>query len=195
MKLRNMMWMGAVMVLVSILVVGCSSGNKEVDHSEMDHSKMDHSMMDHSMMDHSSSGEIPEGLIVAEKPKFPVGTEAVITAGDDHMPGMKGAVATIVGAYQTNVYAVTYTPTTGGEPVKNHKWVIQEEIQNTGKASFQVGDEVILDADHMKGMKGATAKMESAQNTNVYMIDFKTTDTGEEVKNHKWVTEDELTFR
>ncbi len=108
---------------------------------------------------------------------------------------MKGAVANIAGAFQTNVYAVTYTPTTGGSPVKNHKWVIQEEIQNAGNEAFQVGDEVILEADHMKGMKGATATIESVQFTNVYMIDFQTTDTGDEVKNHKWVIEDELTVR
>jgi hypothetical protein len=144
-------------------------------------------------------GSFPNGSLddgpFAANPKFPIGEQAEITAGDDHRPGMKGAVANIAGAFQTNVYAVTYTPTTGGSPVKNHKWVIQEEIQNAGNEAFQVGDEVILEADHMKGMKGATATIESVQFTNVYMIDFQTTDTGDEVKNHKWVIEDELTVR
>ncbi|MBB6023576.1 hypothetical protein HNR77_004677 [Paenibacillus sp. JGP012] len=42
---------------------------------------------------------------------------------------MKGATANIVGAYDTNVYSVSYTPTTGGEPVKNHKWVIGSELK------------------------------------------------------------------
>jgi len=33
--------------------------------------------------------------------------------------------------------------------------------------------------------------IESAEETTVYMLDFTTT-TGEEVENHKWVTESEL---
>ncbi len=188
--MKKILWVSWMVFVLASITLGCTSGNNEENHSDMDHSQMDH-----SMMDHSSSGEIPEGLKKAANPKFPIGEQAEITAGDDHMPGMKGAVATIVGAFQTNVYAVTYTPTTGGSPVKNHKWVIQEEIQNAGNEALQVGDEVILEADHMKGMKGATATIESVQFTNVYMIDFQTTDTGDEVKNHKWVTEDELTVR
>ena len=40
-------------------------------------------------------------------------------------------------------------------------------------------------------MDGATAVIESAVDTTVYMIDFTTT-TGEEVENHKWVIESEL---
>lgn len=48
----------------------------------------------------------------------------------EHMPGMKGATATIDSAERTTVYMVTYTPTTGGEPVKNHKWLVENEIQN-----------------------------------------------------------------
>ncbi|PET71278.1 hypothetical protein CN514_07580 [Bacillus sp. AFS001701] len=44
----------------------------------------------------------------------------------------------------------------------------------------------------MEGMKGAKATIYSAERTTVYMIDFKPTDGGETVKNHKWVTELEL---
>ena len=44
----------------------------------------------------------------------------------------------------------------------------------------------------MEGMNGATATIESVEDTTVYMIDFEPT-TGEDmVRNHKWVTEDEL---
>ena len=50
----------------------------------------------------------------------------------DHMQGMNGAEATIVGSYSTTVYAVTYTPTTGGGKVSNHKWVIHEELKELG---------------------------------------------------------------
>lgn len=49
-----------------------------------------------------------------------------------------------------------------------------------------------LEADHMEGMKGATAEIVSSEQTTVYMIDYKPTTGGEEVKNHKWVTENEL---
>lgn len=137
----------------------------------------------------SSSGEVPEGLKAAENPTYKIGSEAIILA--DHMPGMKGAVATIAGAFDTIAYSVTYYPTTGGEPVKDHKWVIHEEIQNAGEAPLSPGTEVILEADHMKGMKGAKAVIESAVDTTVYMLDFTTT-AGEKVENHKWVVESEL---
>jgi len=146
--------------------------------------------MDHSAMNHTSSGEVPEGLKEAENPKFPVGSHPIIQA--DHMPGMKGAEATIVGAYDTTVYTVTYTPTTGGEPVTNHKWVIHEELEGVGKEPLEPGAKVTLNADHMPGMKGAAATIDSAEHTTVYMVDYTST-TGEQVKNHKWVTESELT--
>jgi hypothetical protein len=41
-------------------------------------------------------------------------------------------------------------------------------------------------------MKGATAEIDSAEKTTVYMVDFTPTTGGEEVKNHQWVTESEL---
>lgn len=41
-------------------------------------------------------------------------------------------------------------------------------------------------------MKGATAEIESAEQTTVYMVDYTPTDGGEVVTNHKWVTEEEL---
>ena len=41
---------------------------------------------------------------------------------------MDGAIATIVGAYETTAYAISYTPVTGGERVENHKWVTGDEI-------------------------------------------------------------------
>ncbi|MGM0901027.1 MAG: YdhK family protein [Bacillota bacterium] len=149
----------------------------------------DHSGTDHSGMDHSDSGEVPEGLKEAENPKYPVGSKAVIT--DAHMEGMKGAEATISGAYDTTVYTVSYTPTTGGERVENHKWVIHEELIEPGEAPLEPGTEVKTKASHMEGMEGATLEIDSAEQTTVYMIDFTTTD-GENVTNHKWVTESEL---
>ena len=146
--------------------------------------------MDHSEMDMSSSGDVPVGLQEAENPTYEVGSKAIIEA--DHMEGMKGAEATIVGAYDTTVYTISYTPTTGGERVENHKWVIHEEIKDAGEDPFKPGSEVIIEASHMEGMEGATAEIDSAEVMTVYMIDFTPTNGGEEVKNHKWVTESEL---
>jgi CheY-like chemotaxis protein len=150
----------------------------------------EHSGTDHSGMDHSGSGELPEGLKEAENPKYPVGSKAIIT--DAHMPGMKGAEATISGAYDTTVYTVSYTPTNGGERVENHKWVIHEELIDPGEAPLKPDTEVKTDAAHMKGMEGATLEIDSAEQTTVYMIDFTPTTGGEKVTNHKWVTESEL---
>lgn len=141
-------------------------------------------------MDHSSSGEVPEGLAEAENPTYPVGSEATINA--DHMKGMDGAVATITGAFDTTVYMVSYTPTTGGEPVEDHKWVIHEELEEAGEEPFKSGEKVVLNADHMEGMDGATATIDSAEQTTVYMVSYTDTETGQEVTHHKWVTESEI---
>ncbi|WP_018930449.1 YdhK family protein [Gracilibacillus lacisalsi] len=148
---------------------------------------MDH---DHSEMNMSGSGEVPEQLEEAENPAYEVNSQAIIEA--EHMEGMNGAEATIVGAYDTTVYSVSYTPTNGGDRVTDHKWVIHEELEDVGEEPLEIGDEATINAAHMEGMDGATAEIDSAIDTTVYMIDFTLTTTGEEVTNHKWVTEDEL---
>lgn len=164
-----------------------SEENKDINDAESDTAEEG---MDHSEMNHSSSGEVPEDLAVADNPTYPVGSQALMHA--KHMPGMEGATATITGAFETTVYSVTYTPTDGGEPVENHKWVIHEEIEDSGEDLVEPGEEAVLNADHMQGMDGAAAAIDSAEQTTVYMVNFKDTETGEEVENHKWVTEAEL---
>ncbi|MGM0852818.1 MAG: YdhK family protein [Bacillota bacterium] len=183
-----------LLVTALLLLLGaCSNneggtGNHEGGNDQ--EMKVDMDGMDHGDMNHSSSGEIPEGLKEAANPTYSVGSKA--TLKDDHMEGMKGAEATIAGAYDTFVYTVTYTPTTGGKKVEDHKWVIHEEIEDHGEEPYTSGDEVVLNADHMKGMEGATATIDSVEETTVYMVDFTPVTGGEEVKNHKWVTESEL---
>jgi len=49
-----------------------------------------------------------------------------------------------------------------------------------------------LEANHTEGMEGATATIDDAKSTTVYVIDYQPTTGGEEVKNHKWVTDSEL---
>ncbi|MEH7378924.1 YdhK family protein [Bacillus sp. JJ1533] len=196
-------WLNFASLLLVFLLAACAGNdettrNKNSDDDSNTQENMDMSEeeadsneeMDHSGMHHSGSGEVPEGLAEAENPTYPVGSKVIMHA--DHMPGMNGAEATVSGAYRTTVYSVTYTPTTGGEPVENHKWVIHEEIENAGGEPYKPGDEVVLNADHMEGMKGATATIDTAKQTTVYMVDFTDTKTGEKVTNHKWVTEDEL---
>lgn len=200
--------MFAIISVVAILTLtACASGNKEEStqnqtaqekHKDMtnqnevnqEQGKTENmNGMDHSNMNHTGSAEVPEGLQKAKNPTFPVGSKAIIQS--EHMGGMKGAEATIVGAYDTTVYTVSYTPTNGGALVTNHKWVIQEELEGVDEKALEPGTEVTINANHMEGMKGATAKIDSAEKTTVFMVDYTST-TGEKVTNHKWVTESEL---
>ncbi|MNV83103.1 hypothetical protein D3C71_1768840 [compost metagenome] len=76
--------------------------------------------------------------------------------------------------------------------MNNHKWVIHEELKDAGDKAYEPGSEVTINAEHMKGMQGAVATIDSAEHTTVYMVDYTSTTDGEQVKNHKWVTESEL---
>ena len=144
---------------------------------------------EHGGHDHPADGGAPPaGIEEAEDPTYPVGTEVILTA--DHMPGMDGATATISGAFDTTTYSVSYTPTDGGDPVTNHKWVVHEELEDPGEAPLPAGTEVVLEADHMPGMEGAEATIESSTEETVYMVD--TTIDGMEMANHKWFVESEL---
>jgi hypothetical protein len=191
---------GLVFLLLVFMLAACS--NNSDDQSSDKNSNMDHGNMqtddknsntDMSDMDHSGTGEVPEGLKEAMNPTYKVGSNAIVHS--EHMEGMNGAEATIVGAYDTIAYAVSYTPTTGGEPVKNHKWVIQEEIKDASTKTLEPGTKVTLNADHMEGMMGATGTIDSAEKTTVYMIDYTPTNGGEKVTNHQWVTESELSAK
>lgn len=185
-------WMAAGLSLaVAFTLAGCGNEDVTVDPETQDKpvetSGDDHG--GHAEMDHSGSGEVPQGLMDAEAPTYEPGSTAIINA--DHMGGMQGAEATIVGAYDTIVYAVTYTPADGGDPVENHKWVIHEELEDARDTPLDPGDTAILNTDHMSGMQDAEAEIVSAEDTTVYMVDFET-DDGDKVTNHKWVTEEEL---
>ena len=173
----NWRWMSIVLV-VTLLLGACGKAGP-ADHNG------------HDAMNHSSSGDLPEGLQTAAHPRYPAGSRAIIRA--DHMPGMDGAEATIVGAYETIAYIVSYSPASGGgKPVTGHKWVIHEELADAATEAYRQGDQVTLQADHMAGMKGATATIDAAEAATVYMVDYLQTTDGEQVRNHKWVTESEL---
>lgn len=129
------------------------------------------------MKKHSWSLALLDTLQKADNPTYPVGSTTTIQT--DHMEGMKGAKATIVGAFDTVAYSVTYTPTTGGEKVENHKWIIHEEIMDAEDRPFNKGDKVITVADHMSGMKNAEVTIVSVKPTTVYMIDYTATTDNE----------------
>ncbi|RSZ66025.1 DUF1541 domain-containing protein [Corynebacterium hylobatis] len=144
---------------------------------------------DHGGHDHPADGGAPPaGIAEATNPTYPVGTEVRLTA--DHMPGMDGAEARVSGAFDTTTYSVSYTPTDGGDPVTDHRWVVHEELVDPGQAPLPDGAEVVLDAEHMSGMPGAQATIDYSTDETVYMVDL--TVDGMAMTNHKWVTESEI---
>jgi uncharacterized protein YceK len=195
MKNKKML-VGIITLAFMLMLSACGSSNQNSsdknNHTDQKSTKMDKNM-DMSGMKMSGSAEVPKGLKEAQNPTFKVGSQVVVHG--DHMEGMNEAKATIVGAYESIAYTVTYTPTTGGAPVKNHKWVIQEEIKNAGTEPLKPGTKVTLEGDHMEGMKGAEATIDTAEHTTVYMIDYTPTTGGAKVTNHKWVTESELSAK
>ena len=52
-----------------------------------------------SHMKHNDESKVPEDMTSTNEGEFKVGDKVTITAG--HMPGMKGAEATVKGAYKT----------------------------------------------------------------------------------------------
>lgn len=196
--MKNSTKFATLTLAATLLLAACGDANDDMmmddsqmeEHENMDQGEMDHGDMGHGSMNHSTDGSLPDGLVEASDPTFAVGDTALIT--NAHMEGMEGVEAEIVGAFDTTVYTVSYTPTTGGDPVEDHKWVIHEELEDAGEAPLEVGTEVTLDADHMEGMDGATATIDSAEETTVYMVNYTDKETGDDVTNHKWVTESEL---
>ena len=189
---KHLMTTVAAGVLGGALVfTGCSTGGDQdqgtpstTSQHEGHGSSSDSGVMEHPM----DGGPAPEGIETAASPTYPVGTEVTLTA--DHMEGMDGANAMIAGAYDTYTYAVDFTPSAGGEPVKDHKWVVQQEIKDAGDERLADGTEVTLEAEHMEGMKGAKATIASSTEETVYMVDYES--DGMTMTNHKWVVESEL---
>jgi len=185
-------------LILAFFLAACSNSEQENEQAivnertKTENSSSEGHSSGHEGMNHSGSREVPEELRVAENPTFEVGSQAVITS--DHMEGMKDAEATIVGAFDTIVYTISYTPADGVERVTNHKWIIHEEIKDASDQPYQPGDEVTVEANHMEGMENVTAEIDSAEPTTVYIVDFTTT-SGEKVINHKWVTESELSAK
>ena len=172
----------------SLALAGCSTANDEAGTpSQSEDAQAGHG--GHDGMEHpADGGPVPEGMKEATDPEYPVGTEVTLTA--DHMEVMNGASATIVGAYDTYTYAIDYTPVDGGDPVTDHKWVVQEELDGAGDARLDDGTEVTVTADHMEGMDGATATIASSTDETAYVVDYEA--DGMKMTNHKWVVDSEI---
>lgn len=148
----------------------------------------------HASAQHNHSldgGPAPAGMVKSTNAKFKDGEKITITA--DHGNGTKGAEGEVVGAFDTTVYEVDYTPVGGGAKVTNHKWVVQEELDAPAGTELKAGDTVKLKANHMEGMEGAEATIVSAKKETVYMVNY--TANGQHYTNHKWFTQDELKAR
>ena len=180
---------------VALVLAGCASGaddNQQTDPSATEehqgHGGNNAESGDEEMEHPMDGGPAPEGIAEASEPTYPVGTEVQLTA--DHMEGMEGATATISGAFDTYTYSVNYTPAGGGDPVTDHKWVVQEEIEDAGDERLADGTEVTLLTEHMEGMEGVKAIIASSTDETVYMVDYET--DGMKMTNHKWVVESEI---
>src|SRR5699024_8184624 len=175
-----------IIVASGLVLSACYHDNEKEKQESKDQQQEEHRA-------HKSESKAPNGIKTTDDGKFKKGDEVTITAG--HMPGMKNAEATVKGAYETYAYVVSYTPTNGDEKVSNHKWVVNEEVADATENGFKKGDTVKLEADHMPGMKGAEAKIDDVNKTTVYVVDYRSTENDKMVKNHKWMTSNELKSR
>lgn len=178
----------SVLAIAALALAGCTNSQKDSDlkvdtATSVAVPASSASSAAHEHVHATDGGQAPAGMKEATNPAFPVGTQVVLQA--DHMDGMKGATATVVGAFDTTAYAVSYTPTTGGPEVKEHKWVVFEELNPHADAPTAE-----LAADHMPGMQGADATIDFETDETVYMVDV--TSGPMQMKNHKWFVESEL---
>ncbi|WP_313550942.1 YdhK family protein [Corynebacterium sp.] len=65
-------------------------------------------------------------------------------------------------------------------------------IQEAANPTYPVGSEVILTADHMPGMDGATATISGAFDTTTYSVSYTPTNGDAPVTDHRWVVHEEL---
>lgn len=193
--MMNKKWLTGAF-LSAVLLAACGgndeNANEKNTESNADDSTEEYQNAEHSQLHQDNPEEVPQKLMKADNPAFQEGDKVTILA--NHMEGMEGAQGEVTGAYRTTVYMVSYTPLTEGEPVKDYKWVVHEELLTGEEAPLEPGTEVVISANHREGMEGATAVIESAEDINVYMVDY-TSSNGEEVTNYKWLIESELAVK
>ncbi|AIM26130.1 YdhK family protein [Melissococcus plutonius] len=124
--------------------------------------------------------------------KLKVGDQVILKA--DHMPGMKGAKASIIAAKLSNVYQITYTPTNGDSQVTHHKWIIQEEIRKAPKENYLLpsGYEFTCLATHMPHMYLSKAIIENGRFDIAYQVVYEPVNGGGKLMQHKWFIDEEF---
>lgn len=65
-------------------------------------------------------------------------------------------------------------------------------LKEASNPKYKPGQKVEILAKHMKGMYKAKGTVVNVYTSKLYMIDYKSTTTNKIVKNHKWVTSDEI---
>lgn len=188
----------AVCAVSALFVAGCANSQLDSDKKVATATGVQQPSADaHAGHNHNmDGGAAPAGMHAMPNAKYPVGTTVKLTA--DHMPGMAGSDAKIVGAFHTTTYSVNYLPTDGGSEVIDHKWVVAEELTDVNGKPLSGGElpkgaPVQIQADHMAGMKGAKGTVESSTTETVYMVDVL--GGSMPMKNHKWVTESEISAK
>src|SRR5699024_571554 len=101
MKSKKIM-LGTVVMIAALILAACgTTDNNETRPKENDEDmEMDLGSDEGMEMEHFDSGEVSDDLKEAANPTYEVGSKAIIET--EHMEGMKGAEATIVGAYDTS---------------------------------------------------------------------------------------------
>ena len=98
-----------------IVFLGACSNQSESNNSKStnEESTSTASSEMNSMEGMNHEGMVPSSMKDAANPKFPVGSNVILLG--DHMEGMKGANAQVVGAFDTTMYEVSYEPKLGDQ--------------------------------------------------------------------------------
>ncbi|AJD90340.1 hypothetical protein JMA_10230 [Jeotgalibacillus malaysiensis] len=195
--MKKYSYLTAASVMSAVVVMSGCAGTEESTENEIVETAEDGSSTPQpneafSDIDVSGDGEIPDGLETAEDPAFAEGDTVTINAS--HFGGMEGAEGTIVGAYTSNAYSISYEPSDGGDMVEDYQWIIDEETRAGAlETPYAEGDEVEITTDRVEGMFGVMVEIQSVQeDATIYMVDFSLTDSEDTVLNYKWLAEDEL---
>ena len=81
------------------------------------------------------------------------------------------------------------------EKTEMHEHTGSKKVHGLKKAEqpkYKAGTKVKLTADHMKGMKDANATIVNAYDSKLYAVDYKSTSDKKMVKDHKWITINEI---
>lgn len=183
----------ATALLLSLTLTACGSESTENSATEPTSSTKSSpaghgSEHSHAYEHPSDGGPAPKGMKPSREAKFANGSKVKILT--DHMDGLKDAKGTVVASFDTTIYAVDYIGTDGMK-VHDHKWVVHEELDNPKSQPLPNGAKIRIKADHMPGMRNATGRVAFSTTEPVYQVNYEA--DGKVYKNHKWVTESEIT--